>query len=308
MGLRIIRIYERTLDMRFIVDFIKGIFIGVANIIPGVSGGTMAVSMGIYDKLIGSINNLTKQFKKGFITLLPIILGMVAGIAAFSFIIPYCLTNFSFQTCMCFAGLIIGGIPELIISAKNALSKENRKFNFAHITAFIILMGVAVFMAVASPSSSGDAALKMNAGMILLLLLMGAICAAAMVIPGISGSLILMLMGYYGSIIGTISGFLTALKNLDGPALLQSLLVLVPFGIGCILGVLLISKLITFLLKRFESVTYFAIIGLVIASPFAIFYNMEPAKFSPVSIIVGIILLIAGAAFTYLFGKKNKEQ
>ena len=293
--------------MKFIVDFIKGIFIGVANIIPGVSGGTMAVSMGIYDKVIGSINSLTKQFKKAFLTLLPIVLGMAAGIAVFSFIIPYCLTHFSFQTCMCFAGLIIGGIPELILSARNALGNEKRKIGFSHIAAFIILMGVAVFMAVANPSSSGNAAININFGMILLLFLMGAICAAAMVIPGISGSLILMLMGYYGSIIGTISGFLTALKNLDKAALAHSVLVIIPFAIGCIVGILLISKLITFLLKRFESVTYFAIIGLVIASPFAIFFNMEPATFSPVSIIVGIILLAAGGAFTYLFGKKKEN-
>ena len=294
--------------MKYIVDFIKGIFIGVANIIPGVSGGTMAVSMGIYDKLVSSINNLTKHFKKAFITLLPIVLGMVAGIAAFSFIIPYCLTNFSFQTCMCFAGLIIGGIPELIIASKNALNKEKSRIKPAHIIAFIILTGVAVFMAVANPSSSGNAVIEINFGMILLLLLMGAICSAAMVIPGISGSLILMLMGYYGSIIGTISGFLEALKNLDKTALLHHVSVLIPFGIGCIVGILLISKLITFLLKRFESVTYCAIMGLVIASPFAIFFNMESAVFSPVSIIAGIILLIAGAAFTYLFGKKKKEQ
>ncbi len=294
--------------MRFILDFIKGMLIGVANIIPGVSGGTMAVSMGIYDKLVGSINNLTKQFKKAFITLLPIIIGMVAGIGIFSLIIPYCLDNFSFQTCMCFSGLIIGGLPELIGSTRTALKKEQKKLNPAHIIAFIVLLAVAVWMAVANPSSTGADALKLNFFMIIKLFVLGIIASAAMVIPGVSGSLLLMILGYYAGIVGTVSALFIALKNLDGGALLHCVLVLIPFGIGCIVGILLISKLITWLLNKFESVTYCAILGLVIASPFAILYKMTNPSFTPVSIIVSVVLLIAGALFTYYFGKKTKDN
>ena len=141
--------------MKFILDFIKGMFIGVANVIPGVSGGTMAVSMGIYDKLVTSINNITKKFKKSFIALLPIILGMGVGIAVFSFIIPYCLEVFAFQTCMCFAGLILGGIPELVGETKKAFKKEQKGINAVHIIVFLVFMALAVWMAVANPSSVG---------------------------------------------------------------------------------------------------------------------------------------------------------
>ena len=293
--------------MKFIFDIIKGIFIGVANIIPGVSGGTMAVSMGVYDKLIGSINNLTKEFKKSFITLLPIAIGMIGGIGIFSFIIPYCLTNYSFQTCMCFVGLIMGGIPAIFVNMQNSLDREQKKINPLHIISFLVFLGIAVFMAIANPTSATADSITINPLMIILLILMGAICAAAMVIPGISGSLLLMMLGYYSGIIGTISSFLSALKNMDGSALVHCILVLVPFAVGCILGVLLISKLITWLLKRFESITYCGILGLIAASPFAILYKMENPSYTPVSVVIGIVLFIVSALFTYFFGRETKK-
>ena len=100
------------------MDIIKGILIGIANIIPGVSGGTMAVSLGIYDKLISSISNLLKDWKKSLVTLLPIILGCGIGIVGFTYAIEYLLSHHTFVTCMAFVGLILGGIPILLISLK----------------------------------------------------------------------------------------------------------------------------------------------------------------------------------------------
>lgn len=292
--------------MKFILDLIKGAFIGVANIIPGVSGGTMAVSMGVYDKLINAINGLTKKFKESFITLLPLIIGMVAGIGAFSFIIPYCLEHYSFQTAMCFSGLIIGGIPSIIASTGSALQKEKKRINPVHIIAFLILLSVAVFMAVANPSSTGSDEIIITPVMLIKLIVMGIIAAATMVIPGVSGSLILMILGYYSGIVGSISGLLSSLKNFDASAIGHYVIILVPFGVGCILGILLISKLITFLLKKFESITYCAILGLIAASPFAILYKMENPVFNAVSIIAGVVLLVVCTLFTYSFGKKTK--
>lgn len=289
--------------MKFILNIIKGMIIGIANIIPGVSGGTMAVTMGVFDKMIEAINGLTKNFKKSFMTLLPIGIGMIGGIGLFSFILPYCLSNFSFQTSMCFIGLIVGGIPAIVTSMGNSFEKEKKKLNPLHVIVFLVFLGVAVFMAVANPTATTADSLNVEPLTLVLLLLMGIACAAAMVVPGVSGSLLLMMFGYYSGIIGTISSFLSALKNLDGSGILHCVLILAPFGIGCILGILLISKLINFLLKKFEFITYCGIFGLVAASPFAILVKMENPQYTPVSIIVGIVLFIAGAAFTYFFEK-----
>ncbi len=288
--------------MKFILDIIKGIIIGVANIIPGVSGGTMAVTMGVYDKILDSINNLIKDFKKSFLTLLPLGIGMVAGIGVFSFILPHCLSNYSFQTSMCFAGLIVGGIPSIFTNLQDSFDKEKRtKVHPLHIISFLVFLGIAVFMALANPSSTTADAIEISPIMVILLLLMGILCAAAMIIPGISGSLLLMMLGYYSGIMGSISKFLSALKDFDGEALLRCVVILAPFGIGCIIGVLLISKLISWLLKNHESITYCGIFGLIAASPFAILCKMENPQYTPVTVTVAIILFIAGFIFTYLF-------
>ena len=292
--------------MKFIFDIIKGIFIGIANIIPGVSGGTMAVSMGVYDKLINSINSIIKDFKKSFLTLLPLVIGMIGGIGIFSYIIPYSLSHYAFQTCMCFTGLIVGGIPQIIGNASDALKKEERKMRFTHVIAFVIL-AVAVIMAVANGNNSGPSVITVDFKNIVILVAIGIVAAATMIVPGVSGSLVLMILGYYSGIIGTIRDFISALKNLNWSGLGHCVAVLIPFAIGCILGILLISKLISWLFKKFESVTYCAILGLIAASPFAIFYKMEKCTFSAVNIIVGIILFAVACAFTYLFSKKTKS-
>ncbi len=289
--------------MKFIISIIKGMIIGIANIIPGVSGGTMAVTMGAYDTIINSINNITKEFKKSVKSLLPLGIGMIGGIGIFSFILPHCLSNYSFQTSMCFIGLIVGGIPFIFSNTTKSFEKEKKKLNPLHIIIFLLMVGVAVFMALANPESTTADSLKANPQTMIILLVLGTICAAAMVIPGVSGSLLLMMFGYYSGVIGTISQFLTALKDLDGKGLLHCILILVPFGIGCILGIVLISKLLSFLFKRFESYTYCGIFGLVAASPFAILCKMENPVYNQTSIIVGIVLFLVGALFTYFFEK-----
>ena len=294
--------------MRFILDIIKGVIVGIANIIPGVSGGTMAVTMGIFDRIIEAINGIIKNFKKSFISLLPIGIGMVLGIGIFSFILPYSLKHYSFQTSMCFIGLIVGGIPAIITSTNKAFDKEQKKINPLHVIAFIVFLGIAIFMAIANPSTTNAESLKATPLTMILLFIMGVVCAVAMVVPGISGSLLLMMLGYYSGVMGTISAFFTSIKNLDGSGLLHCVLILVPFGIGCILGILLISKLISFLLKRFESFTYCGIFGLVAASPFAILVKMENPVYTPITITIGIVLFIVGVLFTYFFEKLTSKE
>ena len=118
--------------MNFLFDIIKGMLIGVANIIPGVSGGTMMVSMGVYEKIIGVVNNLFKDIKKSILTLLPLGIGMFLGVAVFSFIIPWCLEVFPLPTCLCFIGLIIGGVPAIVKPAKESLHNEGKSIGTQH--------------------------------------------------------------------------------------------------------------------------------------------------------------------------------
>ena len=233
--------------MRFIIDFIKGIFVGVANIIPGVSGGTMAVSMGIYDKMLYAINNLFKEFKKCIVLIFPILLGMIVGIGGFTFIIPVLLSEYPLPTCLCFIGLILGGVPMIIGSVKKGLEKESKtKIGASHIIAFIILFAVAILLAMGNSSESTNTYIDANIINIIILFVVGVVASATMIIPGVSGSMVLMILGYYAGITGTLKDFITALTTFNTEVLIHGFAILFPFGIGVLLGIFLIAKLILF--------------------------------------------------------------
>lgn len=259
--------------MTFFMDIIKGMLIGIANIIPGVSGGTMAVSLGIYDKLISSVSNLLTDWKRSLVTLLPIIIGCGIGIVGFTYAIEYLLNHHTFVTCMAFVGLILGGIPTLVSSLKKELKKNSSRIGISGIVAFLVLFAVAVLLPMMNAEDEVLKTFSVTPGTVTALFFVGVIASATMVIPGVSGSLVMMILGYYYGIINTIKSFLDSLKVFDMAGLIHGFALLMPFGIGVLLGIFLIAKLITFLFNKFGIQTYCAILGLIAASPFAIFYN-----------------------------------
>lgn len=282
--------------MKFILDIFRGVLIGVANVIPGVSGGTMMVSMGIYDDIISSINGIFRHFKRSVTTLLPYFIGMALGIVAFSFSIGYLFEHFPYPTAFAFIGLIAGGLPVLIKKAKTP------KVQPMNIVLFLIFFALIVGMEFLG--SSTDKSLTFSFGMVIIMVLIGAVGSASMVIPGVSGSLILLALGYYNTIIDTISAFITAVFSLDISGALEAAGILVPFGIGVVLGILGIAKLIEVLLAKFEKQTYHAILGLVLASPFSIIMNAAGGALG-IGMILGCVVTFAGG-FALAFGLSKK--
>lgn len=288
--------------MNFLVELIKGILVGVANVIPGVSGGTMAVSFGIYDKLLSSISNLFKDFKNSVKTLFPIAVGMVIGIIGFTFIIPYLLRTHPFITSIAFTGLILGGLPAIIKTLKNGWKKDTHKSVPINVIIFVVLAAIATIL----PFINGDAAsgvlLTANIATMIKVFFMGIIASATMIIPGVSGSLILMILGYYFGIISAVKDFVTALMDFNFQDMLNEALILAPFAIGCLLGIFFISKLIEWLLKHYVSATFCGILGLIIVSPISIFYKVNQeysmTGTSLVQILVGVVAFIACIALT----------
>jgi putative membrane protein len=162
------------------------------------------------------------------------------------------------------------------------------------IVAFIVLFVVVVGFALIGEGNGSSVDVTFSVGTILKMFVVGVIAAATMVIPGVSGSMVMMILGYYNTIIDTINAFINALKDFDITAMLNTFIVLIPFGIGVVVGVVAVAKLIEFLLNKFPLVTYWAIIGLIAASPFAIIIMMDVATVGVVEIITGIVLLVAG--------------
>ena len=118
--------------LNYLKEILRGVFIGIANIIPGVSGGTIALSMGVYEKIISAVNNVRKDFKNSVKTLLPYVIGAVIGVVVLSFVIEYSLKNYELPTLMAFVGLILGGLPPIVKRV------ENEKFKFTHLISFIL--------------------------------------------------------------------------------------------------------------------------------------------------------------------------
>lgn len=286
----------------------KGVFIGIANIIPGVSGGTMAVSFGIYDKMIASINGVFKEFRKSAAFLVPIFFGAALGIVGFSYLVEYLLETQTLPTALAFVGLILGGLPVMYRELrKKQIEKGMTKFRMRpqDIAAFLLLFALAIGLPMMKGSSDTLQTLDVGIGNALMLFFGGIIAAATMVIPGVSGSMVMMILGFYYGVINLVTSFFDALLALDFGKLFQCCLLIVPFGIGVLLGIVLIAKLIHYLFEHHGIVTYCAIFGLVLASPFAIFYNTGAlsGSFGPVSVAVGLAVMLVLGFGTYVLGK-----
>ncbi|MBE5944888.1 MAG: DUF368 domain-containing protein [Lachnospiraceae bacterium] len=293
--------------MKFIVDIIKGIFVGIANVIPGVSGGTMAVSFGIYDKILSSVSNLFKDFKKSFRTLFPIAIGMIVGVIGFTFIIGWLLKNQPLCTSLAFTGLIVGGVPMILKSLKDGWVKDKKKSLFVNIILFLLFLAIAVGMSLMNGDENSGVLLTADLKTIIVVFFIGIIAAATMIIPGVSGSLVLMILGYYFGILSAVKDFISALKNFDMKGMISQGLILAPFAIGCLVGVFFIAKLVEWLFNHFASATFSAILGLIFASPIAIFYKVQQEynmfDSSIPQIIFGIIIFVVCTYLTILMGK-----
>lgn len=280
---------------QFFLNTARGAAVGVAMIIPGVSGGTLAVLLNIYDKLIDAVNSLRTEFKQSVLFLLPVALGAVIAVCAAYFPLKLALDKAPLATVLAFAGLMCGSLPKTL---KDAVKKGFKKINIIS-----VLIPFAAVIAICFLPGLGDADLSssMPAYGYFLLILIGMLGSCALVIPGVSGSMLLLIFGYYNSILDTVS----ALKGSFG----HSLLVLALFAAGVVIGFFSIAKLMKLFMVKFPRGTVWAIIGFVVGSVPAILITF-PQNFKKelaatpldgVQIAVGAILFIAGMLAAYTF-------
>lgn len=269
--------------------FLKGAVMGIANVIPGVSGGTLAVIMGIYDKFISAISNILKDFIKNLLFLLPIVLGMGASIIISSKVIGNALEAIPLATALFFEGLIIGGMPILY---KKIKGHEKKPLN---IVIFLIVFALLLVYTFAFGGINNEVVIvEFNFVEYLKLFLVGVVGAATMIIPGISGSMTLMVLGYYNLVVtdavGNIANFDLLSRNLN---------ILIPFGLGCVIGIVVIAKIVEYLLKKFEIKTYFAIFGFVFASMIIVICQNIPQEFRVWELLLGFVFMAIGFFVSY---------
>lgn len=264
----------------------RGLIMGISDVIPGVSGGTIAVLLGIYDRLIASINGiLSKEWKKHIGFLIPLGIGILTAIFLFANIIEWLFEHYPGPTQFFFLGLILGVLPYLFHKAD-----ARNKFKGNHILLLIIGIAIVASMAFFNPNE-GDVIQKVTGTTYVLLFFSGFIASSAMIIPGISGSFMLLLIGVYATIISAISNL-----QLD---------IIAVTGLGIVIGIVVMSKVINYFLTNYYTATFAIIIGLVIGSVFVVFPGWPE---STAYMILSIVTFALGLFVAYILGRIEYEE
>lgn len=297
-----------------LLDFLKGIIIGIANIMPGFSGGIMAVSFNVYDRIISAVSNFFSKPLKIIKDVWALALGGVLGIVLAILGISFFLDKFPIPTVMLFIGLIVGLIPTIFEKVKA------KKYSVSQIIAFF----AGIVFIVSVPLFAKERVLlvqEIDLGLVITLFFLGIVAAATMVIPGVSGSLILLAFGYYIYIVALVKDFLKAIIFFDKATLASNVFPILALAAGILIGVVLLAKLVEKLLKKRPKQVYSAILGMVCASPFAIIYQLfnpgdpETAPYREalqrnlvLNLIIGVVFLAIGVIIADLLSKFEKHH
>ena len=287
-----------------IKNVVCGILVGIANIIPGVSGGTIIVILGLFDKLMDAISNVFKlkiSFKERLENLwfiMQVLIGAAIGLIAFAKILNYLFVHFELQTIALFAGLILLSLPML-----KKEEMDGKKINILFFILGILTIGIINYL---SPGEEGNIVTyeeliskSLTPAFIGSLILMGAIAGATMIFPGVSGSMVLLVLGWYHM----FKGYVAAVTTFDMKILIP--LIFIALGIG--IGIIFSAKLTSFLLKKYKINTMSFILGLIIMSAIVIF-PLKKELYTFGNIITSVITFILGGGLIILLEKfKEKE-
>ena len=234
-----------------------GFLMGLANLVPGVSGGTLILALGLYDRFIGAIADVTRlKLSRSSILFLGLVTaGALVAILSMSGLAVSLIASHRWIMYSLFIGLALGGVPELLPLC--------RPFGVKSAVATAFGLGVMLFLAFGVSTTSIPHTLPV-------LLVVGALAASSMILPGISGSYILLILGMYDFVIGSLSS--SELR--EDPV--ASLKVIVPVGIGAVLGIALLSNLLKVLLARFSSASHSVLLGLLLGSVFGLYPFQTP--------------------------------
>lgn len=285
--------------MKLLKEICRGALLGVANIMPGVSGGTLAISMGIYNKIIYAVTHLRKDLKNSVRILMPIGIGVLLGFIGLPYVIRGLFVYYPLQTNFLFIGLVLGGLPEIV----KPIRRE--RITCARILIFLLFFVLVSGLPLLNISGK-EAMMDLSFITGIKMFGIGIISAATMVIPGVSGSMILLIFGYYQPLLDEITGCISGLLMMDGDKILRGIVLLGPAVLGVGIGIIVIAKLVEYLLGHHKITSYWAIFGLILASPIGIFLEMENVSWDVLSLAAGILAFLAGLFVTNQLGEKEE--
>ncbi|HCG2552312.1 TPA: DUF368 domain-containing protein [Staphylococcus aureus] len=276
------------------INILKGFAMGTSDLVPGVSGGTIALLLGIYNQFIASISGIfSRRFWPSFTFLIPIIIGMLLAMGSLSNLFNYLLSQHHIPTMFFFGGLIIGILPYL-------LKISNYKTSFTTKHYMMVIAGIAILIVITLMNNGDKHAgetLTLSTGLIIKYFIAGMCASSAMLLPGISGSFMLLVFGVYGTVMLAISE-IVKLNFIGLPILLA-------VGFGVLAGFIISSKIIQYFLTHHKLMTFALIIGFVVGSLFAVFPGL------PTNIVmwfVSLVVFIIGFIVSLTLGRITAEN
>ena len=254
---------------------VAGLAIGAGAAIPGVSGAAIAVIFHVYEDIIGAVNNFRKKFGWAIKVLIPILLGIVIAVAICIVVFSYAFEYMMFVLICLFAGFLIGSFPGITDEIKGEKMNGKSILLIGAGALFVIILGVLNIIAGLNHFSVADLFSPQPIWWLYLLLIpVGAVAAVALTVPGLSGSLILLILGFYRPLVDNVKDWASEmLKQGDFSHTGALFGVLGCFAVGCLIGVVLVSKIMNILLKKCRKETFFVIIGFIGGSILVLFAN-----------------------------------
>lgn len=274
--------------MNFLILVVKGFIIGIAKVIPGVSGAVIMISFGLYEKCLDAIINFWDNKKENIKLLLPISIGVLLAIVLGSKMIAFLLELYKASIILCFLGLIIGTLPSFTKEVRSLSFSKFNKISFFICFLLVILLS---FSHLHMNSISNKS--------ILLFMFIGFIDALTMIIPGISGTAILMLLGLYEITVN----FLASLSTPS--TIISNMKYVLSYGTGLAIGVLLVSYIMDYLFKKHMSLTYYGILGFQYSTVIVLILNMFNYSCSLFELAVGLLLFVFGLIGSIILEKMS---
>ena len=312
--------------MKFLKRFLAGMGIGTGAAIPGVSGAAIAVIFGVYEDIIAAVNNFRKKFGYAILVLIPILLGIICAVIPCIILFSWAFEHLLFILICVFAGFLLGSFPSILNNVKGV--RPNRKHVCLIIAGalFVIMLGVlSVALGDKFPIADYFRDIEKCWWLYLVLVPVGVAAAVALTVPGLSGSLILLVIGFYRPLVDYAKFWASECLHGNWSFIGPLLGVIGCFGLGCLIGVVLVSKIMTFLLRKYHDGTFFAIIGFIGGSIIALFFNYDifnyylnwagvpVANTNPVlpiyaEIPIGIVVLIGCMIGSYFLVRLEKKK
>ncbi|HEH1880743.1 TPA: DUF368 domain-containing protein [Staphylococcus aureus] len=276
------------------INILKGFAMGTSDLVPGVSGGTIALLLGIYNQFIASISGIfSRRFWPSFTFLIPIIIGMLLAMGSLSNLFNYLLSQHHIPTMFFFGGLIIGIVPYLLKISNYKTSLTTKHY-------MMVIAGIAILIVITLMNNGDKHAgetLTLSTSLIIKYFIAGMCASSAMLLPGISGSFMLLVFGVYGTVMLAISEVVKL--NFAG------LPILLAVGFGVLAGFIISSKIIQYFLTHHKLMTFALIIGFVVGSLFAVFPGL------PTNIVmwfVSLVVFIIGFIVSLTLGRITAEN